>query len=128
MKRGGDGGDRVASLISRGMPMTDNTELQRVMRLRRLGRQIAASLPADLDRELAFQVHGYGELPVGAPSRMSKPASSKASLRAQPEAALANYHGPVTVCPPAGPPEPHRDAELDLADDDEVDEDAVIGR
>jgi hypothetical protein len=65
------------------MPMTDNTELQRVMRLRRLGRQIAASLPVDLDRELAFQVHGYGELPVGAPSRMSKPASSKAALRAR---------------------------------------------
>ena len=39
--------------------MTDNTALQRVMRLRHLGRQIAASLPADLDREQAFQVRGY---------------------------------------------------------------------
>ena len=29
--------------------MTDNTELQRLTRLRRLGRQIATSLPADLD-------------------------------------------------------------------------------
>ena len=39
--------------------MTDNTELQRIMRLRRLGRQIAASWPSDLDREEAFQGHGY---------------------------------------------------------------------
>jgi hypothetical protein len=39
--------------------MTDNTELQRLMRLRRLGTQIAASLPSDLDREQGFQVHGY---------------------------------------------------------------------
>jgi hypothetical protein len=39
--------------------MTDNTELERLMRLRRLGRQIAASLPSDLDREQAFQVHWY---------------------------------------------------------------------
>ena len=43
--------------------MTDNTELQRLMRLRRLGSQIAASLPTDFDREQAFEVHGYvGEL------------------------------------------------------------------
>jgi hypothetical protein len=39
--------------------MTDNTELQRLMRLHRLGRQIAASLPSDLDREKPFQFHGY---------------------------------------------------------------------
>ena len=32
------------------------------------------------------------------------------------------------VCPPAAPPEPDRDHELDLADNDEVDKDAVIGR
>jgi hypothetical protein len=38
--------------------MTDNTELQRLTRLRRLRRQIAAGLQADLDREQAFQVHG----------------------------------------------------------------------
>ena len=38
--------------------MTDNTELQRLTHLRRLARQIAASLPADLNREQAFQVHG----------------------------------------------------------------------
>ena len=109
--------------------MSDNTELQRVMCLRRLGRQIAASLPADLDREQAIQVHEYvRELSAGAPRRTSKPPSSKAMLRAQLEAALANYHGPVTVCPPAAPPEPDRGNELDLVDDDEVDEDAVTGR
>jgi hypothetical protein len=38
--------------------MTDNTELQRLTRLRRLAREIAASVQADLDREQAFQVHG----------------------------------------------------------------------
>ena len=38
--------------------MTDNTELQRLTRLRRLAREIAASLQADLDREQAFRVHG----------------------------------------------------------------------
>ena len=109
--------------------MTHNSELHRLMRLRRPGREIAASLPTNLDREQAFQVHGcLRELPAGAPRRMSKPTSNKAALRAQLEAALANYHGPVTVCPPAAPPEPDRDHELDLADDDEVDDDAVIGR
>jgi hypothetical protein len=46
--------------------MTDNTELQRLTRLRRLSRQIAASLPMDLDLEQAFQVQGYvRELPGG---------------------------------------------------------------
>jgi hypothetical protein len=109
--------------------MTDNTELQRLTRLRRLGRQIAASLPADLDREQAFQLHEYvRELSAGAPRRTSKPPSSKAVLRAQLKAALANYHGPVTLCPPAPPPEPDRGDELDLVDDDEVEEDAVTGR
>jgi hypothetical protein len=39
--------------------MTTNTELQRLTRLRRLSRQIAASLPADLDFEQAFEVRGY---------------------------------------------------------------------
>jgi hypothetical protein len=38
--------------------MTDNTELQRLIRLRRLRSQIAASLPSDLDREHTFRVHG----------------------------------------------------------------------
>src|SRR5262249_2956325 len=48
---------------NRGTAMTDNTELQRLMRLRRLGRQIAASLPTDFDREQACERHGYvGEL------------------------------------------------------------------
>ena len=60
--------------------MTDNTELQRLIRLSRLGRQIAAHLPADLDHEL----HRYlRELPARAPS---KPTSRKAVLRAQLEA------------------------------------------
>jgi hypothetical protein len=60
---------------------------------------------------------------------MSKPTLSKAALRAQLEAALANYHGPVTLCPPAPPPEPDRDEELDdLVNEDEVDEDAVTGQ
>jgi hypothetical protein len=88
--------------------MTDNTELQRLIRLNRLGRQIAARLPVDLDHEL----HGHlRELPARAPS---KPTSSKVVLRAQLEAALANYHGPVTLCPPAPPPAPDYGAELDI--------------
>ena len=32
---------------------------------------------------------------------MAKPLLSKEELRVQLEAALANYHGPVTHCPPA---------------------------
>ena len=36
--------------------MTDDTELQRLRRLRRLAREITASLQADFDR--AFRVHG----------------------------------------------------------------------
>ena len=100
--------------------MTDNTELQRLIRLSRLsrlGRQIAARLPADLDHEL----HRYlRELPARAPS---KPTSSKAVLRAQLEVAVANYQGWVTLCPPAP-----RDDELAIVDDDELDEDGMIGR
>jgi hypothetical protein len=88
--------------------MTDDTELQRLMRLRRLGRQIAASLPADLDCEQVFI--------AGAQAYVSKPTLSKAVLRAQLDDALANYHGPVTLCPPAPPPERE---ELDLEDDEQ---------
>jgi hypothetical protein len=56
---------------------------------------------------------------------MSKPTLSKAALRAQLEAALANYHGPVPLCPPAPPPDPDRGDERDLVNEDEVDEEAV---
>ena len=109
--------------------MTDNTELQRLTRIRRLGRQIAACLPGDLDLEQVFQVHGHvREAPVVAPRHMRVPTSSKAVLRAELEAALANYRGPVTLCPPAAPPEPDRSDDLSLVDDDEVDEDPVTGR
>jgi hypothetical protein len=48
----------VAPLFSRGDGMTNNTELQRLMRLRRLVREIATSLKADLEREQAFRVQG----------------------------------------------------------------------
>jgi len=48
---------------------------------------------------------------------MAKPLLSKEELRAQLEAALANYHGPVTHCPPAPRPEPEPE-ELDLEDDE----------
>jgi hypothetical protein len=93
--------------------MTDTTELQRLIRLSRLGRQIAARLPIDLDHDLPEYLR---ELPARA---RRKPTSSNAVLRAQLEAALANYHGPVTLCPPAPPPERDYGAELDLVDDDE---------
>jgi hypothetical protein len=59
---------------------------------------------------------------------MSKPTLSEAALRTEGEAALANYHGLVTHCPPALPPKPDRE-ELDLDDEDEAaDDDAVIAR
>ena len=48
---------------------------------------------------------------------MAKPVLSKEELRAQLEAALANYHGPVMHCPPAPRPEPEPE-ELDLDDDE----------
>ena len=100
--------------------MTDNTELQRLTHLRRLSRQIAASLPMDLDLEQAFQVQG--------PRDTRRTPSSKAVLRAELETAMANYRGRVTLCPPAAPPKPDRSDDLELVDDDEVDEDAVTGR
>ena len=109
--------------------MTDNTELQRLTRIRRLGRQIAASLPVALDLEQAFQVHGHvQELAARARRRMTAPTSSKAVLRAELETAMANYRGRVILCPPAAPPKPDRSDDLELVDDDEVDEDAVTGR
>ena len=79
--------------------MTDNTELQRLTRIRRLGRQIAAGLPGDLDLDRAFGVHGHvRELSAGVPRRMRAPTLSKAVLPAELEAALENYRGPVTLC------------------------------
>ena len=48
---------------------------------------------------------------------MIKPALSKAELRAQFEAAVADYRGAVTYCPPGALPEPEPDA-LDLDDDE----------
>jgi hypothetical protein len=69
--------------------MIDNTELQRLTRLRRLGRQIAASLPVALDGAQTFQALGcVRELPARTPR--SKQSSGKALLRAELEAALAN--------------------------------------
>jgi hypothetical protein len=94
--------------------MTDNTELQRLTRIRRLGRQIAASLPPDLDLEQTFQISGHArELPARAPRNMSKPTSSKAMLRAELEVALVNYRGRVTLCPPAPPPELREELDVD---------------
>jgi hypothetical protein len=63
------------------------------------------------------------KLAAGARRRMTAPTSSKAVLRA-----LANYRGPVTLCPPAAPPSPDGSDDLSLVDDDEVDEDPVAGR
>jgi hypothetical protein len=47
---------------------------------------------------------------------------SKAALRAELEAALANYRGPVKQCPMAPPPEEELET---LDDEDETDEDIV---
>ena len=84
--------------------MTDCTELQRLTRLRRLSRQIAASLPADLELEQAFQMHGYvRDLPAGAARHLRKSSSSKAVLRAELEAAMANYRGRGHTLPTGRP-------------------------
>jgi hypothetical protein len=54
--------------------------------------------------------------------------SGKAALRAELEAALANYHGPVKQCPAAPPPELVFEEELEALDDeDEADEEVVPG-
>jgi hypothetical protein len=54
--------------------------------------------------------------------------SGKAALRAELEAALANYHGPVKECPAAPPPELVFEEELEALDDeDEADEEVVPG-
>ena len=53
---------------------------------------------------------------------------NKAALRAELEAALANYSGPVKRCPAAPPPELVFDEKLEpLDDEDEADEDVVPG-
>jgi len=84
--------------------MTDCTELQRLTRLRRLSRQIAASLPADLELDQTFQVHGYvRDLPAGAARHLRKSSSSKAGLRAELEAAMANYRGRGHTLPTGRP-------------------------
>jgi hypothetical protein len=51
-------------------------------------------------------------------------APSKAALRAELEAALANYRGSVKQCPAAPPPEAEFEA---LDDEDETDEEIVPG-
>ena len=54
--------------------------------------------------------------------------SSKAALRAELEAALANYRGPVKQCPAAPPPELVFEEELEALDDeDKADEDILPG-
>ena len=53
--------------------------------------------------------------------------SSKAALRAELEAALANYRGPVKQCPAAPPPEPVFEEELETLDEDEADENIIPG-
>jgi hypothetical protein len=84
--------------------MTDCTELQRLTRLRRLSHQIAASLPADLELDQTFQVHGYvRDLPAGAARHLRKSSSSKAVLRAELEAAMANYRGRGHTLPTGRP-------------------------
>jgi hypothetical protein len=51
---------------------------------------------------------------------------SKAALRAELEAALTSYRGPVKQCPAAVPPELIVEEELELFDDaDEADEDIL---
>jgi hypothetical protein len=51
---------------------------------------------------------------------------NKAALRAELEAALANYRGPVKRCPAASPPELVFEEEPEpLDDEDEADEDVV---
>jgi hypothetical protein len=53
---------------------------------------------------------------------------NKAALRAELEAALANYRGPVKRCPAAPPPELVFEEELEPLDDkDEADGDVVPG-
>ena len=51
-------------------------------------------------------------------------AASKAALRAELEAALANYRGAVKKCPAAPPPEKELET---LDDEDEADEAIVPG-
>jgi hypothetical protein len=54
--------------------------------------------------------------------------SSKAALRAELEAALANYRGPVKQCPAAPPPELVFEEGLEALDDeDEADDNIVPG-
>ena len=66
----------------------------------------------------AVTVASWGSTVAPARGR-AKPLLSKEELRAQLEAALANYHGPVTHCPPALRPEPEPEPEeLDLEDDE----------
>jgi hypothetical protein len=51
---------------------------------------------------------------------------SKAALRAELEAALASYRGPVQQCPAAPPPELVFEEELEaLGDEDEADENII---
>jgi hypothetical protein len=53
---------------------------------------------------------------------------SKAALRAELEAALANFRGPVKQCPAAPPPELVFEDELEaLGDEDEADEKIIPG-
>ena len=65
---------------------------------------IAASLPADLELDQTFQVHGYvRDLPAGAARHLRKSSSSKAVLRAELEAAMANYRGRGHTLPTGRP-------------------------
>ena len=95
--------------------MTDNSELQRLTRLRRLSRQIAASLPGDLDLEQVFQVQGHvRELPAERQTPEDADVEQGSTSSGAGDGRLANYRGPVTLCPPAAPPKPDRSDDLEL--------------
>jgi hypothetical protein len=81
-----------------------------------------ARLPHDIDFEQTFQMHGR-ELPASRSAGMPTP--SKAVLRSELEAVMANYRGQLTLCPPAAPPEPDDTNDLSFVDNDELEEDPV---
>ena len=105
--------------------MTDNTELQR---LTRLGRQIAASCRRSRTRARLAVARVCARAARGGTEIHQQADIEKGGASSAAGGAAGELHGRATLCPPVPPLEPDRGDELTVADDDEVDEDAVTGR
>ena len=108
--------------------MTDNTELQRLTRIRAsVARSRPACRPISISR--TFQVHGHvHELAAGAPQTHNGANLEQGSASSGAGGGAGELPGTGHTLPTGRPAFARCSDDLSLVDDDEVDEDPVAGR